>query len=388
MWSVQVRITEIFNNMALNTAQDPSVTKKTPYSRPPRGTRYVFTLNNWTQEEYTLVTSSAFTAKTRWMVVAKETGETGTPHLQGAFVLLTQTAFSTVKKLPGLTRAHLEPMHGSPQDSLAYCSKQDSAAFVYGTLPTPGKRNDLSYATERILNGATVKEVAQTMEGATVVVKFNKGLTVLRSYVRPDRTEPPKIYWLYGKTGTGKTRCSFEFASKLGDVWITSGGLQWFDGYDGQRSAIFDDFRSKGVSFPFLLQLLDRYPLSVPIKGGFVGWNPEFIFITTPETPTVTFSKRAEHIPEDIEQLLRRISDGGGGIFHFPTEVEDCRGQLELLLPRVPRGADLEEQVPPTEPDVQNENPNPEDAGDGEISLEEWLANDEMTQDFSEEMWF
>jgi len=95
--------------------------------------------------------------------------------------------------------------------------------------------------------------------------------------------------------------------------------LKWFDGYDGQPVTIIDDFRSKGVRFSFVLRLLDRYPLSVEFKGGFVNWAPRYIFITTPNDVAGTFAARKEHLPEDIAQLERRITK----VFSFPEEVDD-----------------------------------------------------------------
>lgn len=47
-----------------------------------RISRAVFTLNNYTPEEYSYLTEE-FAPKCSWMVVAKEKGESGTLHLQG-----------------------------------------------------------------------------------------------------------------------------------------------------------------------------------------------------------------------------------------------------------------------------------------------------------------
>lgn len=286
-------------------------TLRTPYARrtQQRLSRFVFTLPNWTQEEYEKIISIPCT----WMVVGKEISpETGTPHLQGACILGKQIAFSTLKTLIG-SRCHLESMNGKPEDSLVYCSKEDSAPFVKGTLPTPGKRNDIHVAAERILAGESIRDLARDVDvGAVAVIKFHKGLTVLRSLVQPKRDAPPKVIWLHGPTGTGKTRCAFESGTRLagsdGDVWISSGGLRWFDGYDGQPVAIFDDFRAKDVKFAFLLRILDRYPMSVEFKGGFVNWCPKYIFITCPDTPELCFATRQQYKPEDINQLKRRIT--------------------------------------------------------------------------------
>lgn len=273
--------------------------------------RFVFTLNNWTPEEYEYIVVD-FAPTTQWMIVAQELGANGTPHLQGACVLGFQMAFSNLKTTPGFERAHVEPMHGTPQDSRAYCSKQDPEPFEHGELPKQGKRSDLENASEKILNGATLRELAHD-GNATMIVKYFKGLTTLRSLVRPPRNGPPTVFWLHGPTGTGKTRTAMECGRLLSqgvdDIWVSSGTLRWFDGYDGQRVAVFDDFRSKHVSsFAFLLRLLDRYPTNVEIKGGFVNWTPDVIFITSSKHPDQTFETRKNFIPEDLAQLHRRLT--------------------------------------------------------------------------------
>lgn len=282
-----------------------------------RVTRIVFTLNNWTQTEYDFLTKD-FGPRCKWMIVAKETGDSGTPHLQGACILGTRWSFSKLKTLTGFNRAHIQPMNGKPEDSLAYCTKQDSSAFVIGTLPSPGKRNDLLVVTAMIHEGKTLREIAQDRDhGSTAIVKFHRGLTVLRSLVRPARTTKPFVYWLYGATGTGKTRAAFKAGRAVsrmagltdGDIWFSSGDLKWFQGYDGQLVVIFDDFRPKHVSFSFLLRLLDRYPVDVEFKGGSVSFTPQFIFFTSPHDVDTTFSSRKAYIPEDIKQLHRRITE-------------------------------------------------------------------------------
>lgn len=276
--------------------------------------RFVFTLNNWTQIEYDWLTKE-FAPTTRWFIVAKETGAlNGTPHLQGACILGTQMRFSQLKTLTGFQRAYLHTMDGKPEHSLAYCSKQDLSYFEHGTLPTPGKRNDLHEVVARVMEGTTLQELATQDElGAVAIVKFHKGLTVLRSFTRGQRTGPPKIFWVFGKTGVGKTRCCFKAARALVggrdmDIWISSGSLRWFHGYDGQSVVILDDFRAKHVEFSYLLRLLDRYPVAVEFKGGNVSFQPSYIFITCNKDPKECFSKRNEHIPEDIAQLERRLT--------------------------------------------------------------------------------
>lgn len=86
----------------------------------------------------------------------------------------------------------------------------------------------------------------------------------------------------------------------------TKHGALWFDGYVGQPVVILDDFRPWWCQFSFLLRLLDRYPIQVQVKGGFVNFIPETIIITTPKDVHETFAQfRSE---EDIQQIRRRIT--------------------------------------------------------------------------------
>lgn len=105
----------------------------------------------------------------------------------------------------------------------------------------------------------------------------------------------------YGSTGTGKTRRAIEEDK----VEWTHGGDRWFDGYDQQERVLFDDFDGvkSGITYRKLLQLLDRYPLQVPIKGGFVEWCPRVIVITTNIPPDRWYPD------EDYSPLQRRIDD-------------------------------------------------------------------------------
>jgi len=251
--------------------------------------RICFTLNNWTQEEYEAICE----IPCQWMIVGKETGENGTPHLQGACIFGSQMSFSTIKMLPGLKRAHIERMCGSPQDSDTYCRKQDSATFGQGILPTPGKRTDIHEAVDAIKEGSSLRDLAMG-DHSVAVVKFHKGLTVLRSLTAQvrDQSRPPVVFWLWGETGVGKTRCAISFADTVcgGRYWISSGGLRWFSGYDGQPVAILDDFREKHLSnpngFAWFLRLLDRYPMEVEFKGGFSWAVWDTVVITTNVHPS------------------------------------------------------------------------------------------------------
>lgn len=274
-----------------------------PIRKPNRYRRIVFTLNNYTTGEYEAIKK----LRCKWLIVGREVGENGTPHLQGACIFEQQKSLSAIKKIPGFGRAHIETMRGQPVDSFEYCTKEDPNYFQSGTMPKPGKRNDLVEAVKRVQEGQTMKELATDIEGAVAFVKYHKGLTLLRSLQTPEREEPPIVLWLYGPTGTGKTRSAIELGKSYGPegYWFAHPTAQWFDGYYGQPVAIFDDYRTSFCKFNFLLRLLDRYPLSIPIKGGYVPFVPRIIVITAPYPAAQMWNLRTS---EDLAQLSRRIT--------------------------------------------------------------------------------
>lgn len=286
----------------------------------PRYRRFCFTLNNWTEDELTLLKALPCT----WMIVGKEVGAEGTPHLQGAVCLSTQRTLAGIKKLPGFARAHIEEMKGTPEDSLVYCSKEDPNPFQKGDMPRPGKRNDLQEVAAKVLEGVTLQELAET--DPAMIIKYHSGLTVLRSYqTKPRRpSDPPTVIWIHGRTGTGKTRASFEACERMfgeGTCWMSCGSLRWFPKYDGHPGVVLDDIRTKHCEFGFLLRLLDRYPFQVEPKGSHAEWIPKLIFITAPQGPREMWNLRTE---EQLDQLERRIT-------HIITAPEELWRVHEML---------------------------------------------------------
>lgn len=289
-----------------------SSTRSQPIRVKSKFRRIVFTINNYSEKEFCNVI--LWTPK--WLIVARETGETGTPHLQGAAILGREMTLGQLKAIPGLGRAHIETMRGQPIDSLNYCTKEDRQAFQSGTIPRPGTRTDLTSIVNRVQAGQSLTDLAGDTDGAVAVVKYHRGLTALRSLCTPPRTSPPVVLWLYGATGVGKTASAIHFLESVLSIpyWITSTDLKWFDGYDGHEAVIFDDLRSSHSSFSFLLRILDRYRLSVPRKGGFLEWVPKLIIITCPYSPTRLWNLRTE---EQLGQLTRRIT----GILEFDASI-------------------------------------------------------------------
>lgn len=227
---------------------------------------------------------------------------TGKEHIQGYIEL---TAAYTMKALRAiLGDAHFERTNGTFEDNYTYCTKDGDFVELGKPAKTKqGKRTDLQNLAEHIQSGKTDRELIE--DGRIRNFTALKSMSLLRSVVqRPNlNREPPEVHWIYGMTGTGKTRWAYENAGD--SYYVHSCNTQWFDGYQSQKCVIFDDLRPDVFSFHFFLRLIDRYTVRVPVKGQTeVLFEPEKIIITTPFKPN-HFVPRGE----DPNQLTRRITN-------------------------------------------------------------------------------
>jgi len=292
---------------------------------------YCFTLNHYTPDEEEWIRGIVARGEATWLVYQREIGAGGTPHLQGYVRFVNQRHFASVRALfcrpGGDHRAHLEGARGTWEQNHEYCTKVDSrdpggdsGPFEFGDRPAgQGRRTDIQAAVEVAkLNGDIGKVIAQH---PVEFVKYHRGLGLLCTHYSRVRSEPTKVHWYFGPTGTGKTQASFrEATEKLLPAPVVPGVEippvsaldrpywkpaedKWWDGYCGQACVIIDDFRLSMCGFDQLLRLFDGYPLLVPRKGDHVQFLATDIWITSPLSPEEMFGG----IAEDPAQLFRRL---------------------------------------------------------------------------------
>lgn len=96
-----------------------------------RAKHWVFTINNWSAEDDERLRRLANVVP--YIVFGYETGESGTPHLQGYVCFSQRLRLQQAKRFVGET-AHLEVKRGTPKQASEYC-KKDGLYFEFGSLP-------------------------------------------------------------------------------------------------------------------------------------------------------------------------------------------------------------------------------------------------------------
>lgn len=225
-------------------------------------------------------------------------------HFQGCLWFKERVRLRKAKELLALEGVHLEPVRGTVDEAVEYCSKVDTAIpgtfREFGHRPRHGARNDLkplAQAASLIQGGSSLREVAE--EFPDLFIRHARGMQDLRNVLQTEvRTWKTEVVWLHGYSGAGKSRTAYEEAGP--DAYTKPPG-KWWDLYDRHEKVIIDDFKGD-IPFDQLLKIMDRYPLTLEKKGGTVTFLAKKMWITSINPPEC-------YVPagEPPEQLLRRI---------------------------------------------------------------------------------
>nr|QKV51179.1 putative replication associated protein [Crucivirus sp.] len=255
-----------------------------------RARNWCFTLNNYTPEEY----EEAKSITCSYIIIGKEVGANGTPHLQCYIEFTNAVRGSAIRKRFN-ERAHWEVRKGTSKQASEYCKKENNFIEL-GTLSAQGRRTDLETIGQAVVDGDSIKEIATTYPGT--FIKYHKGINALRNALYEHRTEPPTVVWRWGLAGVGKSRGAYEAHS----TFYIKDGTPWWDGYEQQVAIVIDDFDVGKWPFRDMLRLLDRYPYQGQYKGGYIPINSPFIYITCEHPPYHFWSGN------ELAQVMRRLA--------------------------------------------------------------------------------
>nr|QKI29034.1 Rep [Lactuca sativa CRESS virus] len=237
---------------------------------------WCFTLNNYTDEQY----EEIINLDVSYLVVGKEVGEQGTPHLQG---FLTLHKKGRVLKMLKKSKPHWEVARGTPAQNRTYCTKENDY-YEKGDLP----------AAQNERGGDAEKKRWDDARKAAEEGKFDEipSDIYIRQYnnlhrIHQDAMPPPQSrdtlanFWIYGATGTGKSRSVREY---YGEANIYPKALnKWWDGYKNQLVVLIEEVspRDKDWLGEKLKVWADHYPFVAEHKGRSVMIRPAIIVITS-----------------------------------------------------------------------------------------------------------
>lgn len=217
--------------------------------------------------------------------------ETSRLHFQGYLELGRTMRYTALQEWPGLADAHFEKRRGSQQQAVAYCTKPNETfpndtskvdgPWFYGKPKRQGQRSDLDALYQRLSEGATLKEVSN--EFFELFLRYGSRIQSYITLNTPARDFPPHVTVLTGPPRSGKSKYCHSMAPNA--FWRPPGIHTWWDTYDRHEDIILDDFYGGQMPYSYMLRLLDRYPVLVQTKGGWVQFRPRRIFITSNAAP-------------------------------------------------------------------------------------------------------
>lgn len=251
----------------------------------------------------------------RYVCYGVETAPTtGQKHHQGYVQYKSQIYFKKAKELmPGV---HLEPAKGSPQENHDYC-KKDGDFHEAGECSYSGKRNDIHNCVDDIKLGVVRDEVV--LNHPMVSIKYASGLRGYQEAWERKQSTGDRIvqsFVVLGPTGCGKTYLGMAEgrADEGGYFLITGADMQgkcWWNGYQGQKTLIIDEFFDECTKIQFMLRILDRYPLRLDAKYSFTYAAWTRVFITSNQNEI--YSQEPLALKQAFKRRLTRVIDAFTG---------------------------------------------------------------------------
>lgn len=237
---------------------------------------WVFTLNNYTDDELSILNALPTTDKaTRFVAYGFEIAPTtGTPHLQGFICFHTSVRFTQVRKL--LPRARIAAMRGKLAQNVDYCSKS-SKLMKFGDEPCDPVRSEKD-RWERNLQLARSGDIEST--DSDIQIRYYNTLKKIKA----DNRLPPcdiegsfENEWIWGPPGSGKSRR----ARDENPIMYIKSLNKWWDNYNDEEVVLIDDFQP-GFHMEYFIKIwADRYTFRAESKGGSGVIRPRKIVVTS-----------------------------------------------------------------------------------------------------------
>lgn len=281
------------------------------------------TINNYKEAGLDAAAVDTLVAKLQpqYYCRSEEIGAQGTRHMHIALYRPSPIRFRTLKAL--FPMAHIEKAHGTMEDNRAYVAKTGKWADTdkaetsvpgtfaeFGVMPTERAEQapKMGLVLDMLRQGATTTQILNAFPD--LAMQTSK-IDTLRETLRADEVEgqmrDPKVFYLYGATGTGKTRSIYNDHPAKDICRITTYGVNGnptrFDAYHGQKVLVFEEFRGQ-IPISAMLSYLDHYPLQLPARYSDRVARYDTVYMTSNDPPECLYPHES---PETRRAFLRRI---------------------------------------------------------------------------------
>ena len=258
-----------------------------------------------------------------YFCMADEIGACGTYHTHVYLYSTSPMRFGTLKRR--FPTAHIEKAIGTSQENRDYMRKEGKWAETakaetrvegtfkeFGVLPNEAseKSPKMAQLMQDVKGGLSTTEIIEN--DPTFAFKIND-IDALREKLLFERfrkeNRPVKTNYLYGDSGTGKTRSIYEKhppedVYRITDYSGQSGAR--FDDYHGEPVIVFEEFHSQ-VPISAMLNFLDIYPLRLPARYRDRVACFDTVYITSNIPLEDQYRDIQKHEMETWHAFLRRI---------------------------------------------------------------------------------
>lgn len=211
--------------------------------------------------------------------------KTNKEHLQGYAEFIGRHSLKKIKEIFQDSTIHIEARKGTQKQAIDYCKKTDTRKpdttwTEFGTPKKQGERNDIRAVYDDIKNNCKLHDIVE--KHTNTYAKYYKAFDHIRNILIKESSKKLRdvhVVVIWGAPGVGKSKLVWD-NTDIDDTYrlkIDKGNL-WFDGYQGESTLVIEEFKGQ-IDILYFLQLLDRYPLQLPVKGShsYANWNRVFI---------------------------------------------------------------------------------------------------------------
>lgn len=234
---------------------------------------------------------------------------TGQKHLQGYVQLRGKLRITQLKKLKNALTVYWAAANGDEADNEIYVTKEGRDIIRFGDEPrviNPGKRVKRDYGRIVTLAMAGKLDEISDESPAMFLQYFNTLTRIKDAYAKKCKDLEPgsKMMYIYGPTGTGKSRSARKLFADLGEPFYNKLQNKWWDHYKGERCVLIDDLGLEtGRALVNYLKLwLDMYVFKSEYKGGASDLRPKLIVITSNYHPYEIWGGT-----KDYDPIMRRL---------------------------------------------------------------------------------